>query len=211
MNRIYAPHDASIGRYERLAAHEATIARQPAARQPLARFLLSYDGASGFLTSLSMQLSRWGRLSDKQWAAAGRIHAEQAGREPAGRRERAGSEPAPVGVYRQDGRLFVVREFTPQGEDRKVRYAREIIPLTAAQGDRLSQDGERVRIEERKAPGMQYRLAAADALPMAEVTALSVQWEHCLVCGRHLRVAESVERGIGPVCYGRQTALIGAA
>ncbi len=118
--------------------------------------------------------------------------------------------PAEVGVYRQDGKLYVVREFTPQGEHRKVRYAREIVPLTDAQGDRLNQQGNRVRIEERKVPGMQYRLTKADALPMAEVTALSIQWESCLVCGRHLRVAESVERGIGPVCHARQAALLGS-
>jgi len=118
--------------------------------------------------------------------------------------------PAEVGVYRQADKLYVVREFTPRGEQRKVRYAREIVPLTDAQGDRLNQQGERVRVEERKAPGMQYRLTKADALPLEEVTALSIQWESCLVCGRHLRVAESVERGIGPVCNGRQAALLGA-
>ena len=181
--------------------------------QPAAGWLRQFDtGRDGFLPKMAFLAGEYGELSPGQWAAVERIMAEHQDRPAQPGRpaqpERRG-EAAPVGVYRQDGNLYVVREFTPQGESRKVRYARQIIPLTGAQGDRLNQQGERVRIEERKVPGMQYRLTAADALPMEEVTALSIQWEHCLVCGRPLRVAESVERGIGPVCYGRQMALLG--
>ena len=178
-----------------------------------ATWLRQFDnGRPGFLSDIAFKLGEYGSLSPKQWAAVERIMHERQGQQAQGGQGQPAPRndtPAMVGVYRKDGKLYVVRQFTPQGEQRKVTYAREIVPLTPAQGDRLNQDGERVRIEERKAPGMQYRLAPADALPLEEVTALSVQWESCLVCGRHIRVAESVERGIGPVCYGRQAALLG--
>jgi hypothetical protein len=134
-------------------------------------------------------------------------------------------QPAEVGVYRRDGKLYVVREFTPRPETErdhgvrtgtvrqqgKVRYARQIIELTAAQGDRLNEQGDRIRTEEARAPRMQFELTAADRLTVEEVEALSVKFSYCLVCGRHLRVAESVEAGIGPVCRKRQQGALAAA
>jgi len=188
----------------------STIARETKIQHPAAaKFLagVDYQRTQGFLADMAYQVDEYGRLSPRQWAVVERIMNERNTQAQA--TGRPADTPAAVGVYRKGGKLYVVREFTPQGESRKVRYAREIVPLTDAQGDRLNQQGSRVRIEERKAPGMQYRLAQADALPLEEVTALSIQWESCLVCGRHLRVAESVVRGIGPVCHGRQAALLG--
>jgi hypothetical protein len=223
MNHVHAPHDASQQRYQEMVRAERIISQQAPARQDVARYLYAQPvGGNAFLASLAAQLDRRGTLSPRQWECATdnmrrsqrpAARVEGPDRAPGGgaaqRQAPRNDTPAAVGVYRKDGSLYVVREFTPQGEQRKVRYAREIVPLTDAQGDRLNQQGERVRVEERKAPGMQYRLTQADALPLEEVTALSIQWESCLVCGRHLRVAESVERGIGPVCHGRQAALLG--
>lgn len=119
--------------------------------------------------------------------------------------------PAETGVYRKDGRLYVVREFTPQGEDRKVRYARELVDLTPGQGDRVTEDGQAARIQEVKAPRMQWALTDADLLPMDEFKALSLRFERCLACGAHLEVKESVEAGIGPVCAGRQRLRLAAS
>jgi hypothetical protein len=120
--------------------------------------------------------------------------------------ERQDGQPAGLGVYQRDGRIFVVREFTPDGESRKVRFAREIVTLRDAQGDRLDNDGQHVRYEEIKAPRMQWELKDEELVPMEELSRLGVQFGHCIVCGTKLEVADSVERGIGPVCAKRQQA-----
>lgn len=125
--------------------------------------------------------------------------------------ERQDGQPAGLGVYRKDDRIYVVREFTPQGESAPVRYARELVDLNRGQADRLNGDGEHVRYEERKAPRMQYRLCDADLMPLEDVRQLSIQYRHCLICGTKLEAAESVERGIGPVCEKRQQRTLVAA
>lgn len=118
------------------------------------------------------------------------------------------SQPAEVGVYRHDDTLYVVREFTPQGESRKVRYARKLVQLGDGQADRLNGAGARVRYDEQRAPGMQFELQPAELLSVSQVEALSVEWGQCLLCSRALKVAESVQRGVGPVCAGRQSAAL---
>lgn len=124
---------------------------------------------------------------------------------------RADGEPAAVGVYQRDGRVYVVREFKPANEDRKVRYAREVVTLRDGQGDRLGLGGERVRYEEVTAPGMQWQLLDGELVPMGELSRLGIRFGRCLVCGTRLEVASSVERGIGPVCARRQLASLGSA
>jgi Family of unknown function (DUF6011) len=118
--------------------------------------------------------------------------------------ERPDGNPAELGVYRRDGRIYVVREFTPEGSREKVRYARELVALTEGQANRLNGDGEHVRYEERKAPRMQHRLTDDDLMPLEDVKRLSIAYGHCIPCGAKLEAAESVERGIGPVCAKRQ-------
>lgn len=120
-------------------------------------------------------------------------------------RPAARGELAATGVYRHADTVYVVREFTPQGEPgRKVRYARRLAELSAAQGNRVNDAGEAVRFQEVKAPGMQYQLTPAELLSVDEVERLSLATGYCLVCGRKLRVEASVKSGIGPVCAGRQ-------
>lgn len=119
--------------------------------------------------------------------------------------------PAAVGVYRHAGDILVIREFTPRGESHKVRYARKIVALRPGQAERLNGAGAAVRYEEAKAPGMQYRLTPAELLSVAEVEALSLEWGKCIVCGLSLRVEKSIKRGIGPVCFGRQSAALSGA
>ncbi len=115
---------------------------------------------------------------------------------------------AEPGAYVRDEegkrRIFVVREFTPAGEIVKVRYAREIISLTATESDRLNEEDQRVRFKEIKAPGMQFRLRDEELMSIEEVRKLSIQWGKCIPCGAPLKVADSVSAGIGPVCEGRQ-------
>ncbi len=55
------------------------------------------------------------------------------------------------------------------------------------------------------APGAARILSEATPLSPAEATRLSHLHGVCVICAKHLKVRESVERGIGPVCYKRLT------
>jgi len=115
---------------------------------------------------------------------------------------------AECGVYRtQDGRIYVVRERKFPDSDGPVRYAREIVALSEDAADRISEDGAKARYQEVKAPGMVWKLTAADALPLADFQALCQHYEQCMACGITLRAAKSLEEKIGPVCGGRQRKL----
>lgn len=141
-------------------------------------------------------------------AAAGEVRNWGQRKPPSEHKQRLNSAPAELGVYRKDGRLYVVREFTDDG--RTIRYAREIVPLTEGEGDRVDGNGERARIKEVKAPRMQWVLTKADAMSLDDLMALSLQWSHCLSCGHAIHTAASIvdRNGLGPVCYGRQVALV---
>lgn len=56
------------------------------------------------------------------------------------------------------------------------------------------------------ARGMMTVLREEDRLTVEQATQLGHMHGICAVCGRLLTVPQSVERGIGPVCYGRLTA-----
>lgn len=127
------------------------------------------------------------------------------------------SQPAPLGVYVWPGDqvnpagVYVIKEFHPSDKPKgvKVRYARYLKGLTLTQGDRMNEEGEAVRWQEVRAPGMQWKLTPAHAMPMADVKRFSQVYRHCLVCSARLKVKESIDRAMGPVCYGRQSALLG--
>jgi len=117
---------------------------------------------------------------------------------------------AECGLYRHEGRLYVVREFTPQGENRKVRYARELVPTEGSQADRANGHGDAVKVKGIKAPGMQWNLAPSEAVSLEEVAALGIQFGECLLCGQAIETKESVvdRGGIGPVCITKQSRLL---
>ena len=121
--------------------------------------------------------------------------------------------PAACGLYRRGERLFVVREFTPQGEDRKVRFARELVATTGHQADRAGEDGEAKKLRSVKAPGMQWELTPAEAVPLDEAKRLGIRFGECLLCGTPIEAKESVDDrgGIGPVCWRKQTELLALA
>jgi hypothetical protein len=52
-------------------------------------------------------------------------------------------------------------------------------------------------------PGVVGRLSATDALTEVQAASLGHQYGRCVLCGKELSDADSVARGIGPVCYAR--------
>lgn len=106
------------------------------------------------------------------------------------------SEPAKLvpGVYQTGEGIFVVKPT----KDRQRIYAKRLVEI---QGDRLTASGERKQIEFEYAAGAVYRIQPEDRMSAEEAKRLTVLYGHCIVCGRFLKAGESVERGIGPICF----------
>lgn len=72
--------------------------------------------------------------------------------------------------------------------------------LVEIRGDRLNEEDDHVRIEFEYAPGQFKKLNAEMKMSAEEGKALTIRYGRCLACGRVLKNAVSVERGIGPIC-----------
>jgi hypothetical protein len=99
-----------------------------------------------------------------------------------------------MGVFKKDGRIYVVK---PNKEKTRV-YAKEIVESPA----RMTENGAIVDFETRYAPGIVFKLTEADRWDLADAKDFLTKFSRCIVCGRHLKAAKSVERSIGPVCAG---------
>jgi hypothetical protein len=97
-----------------------------------------------------------------------------------------------MGVFRKDGRIYVVK---PNREKTAV-YAKEIVESPA----RMTENGEVVDFETRYAPGVVFKLTETDRWDLADAKDFLTKFARCIVCGRHLKAAKSVEQSIGPVC-----------
>lgn len=100
------------------------------------------------------------------------------------------------GVYRVEGDVFIVKPT----RDRQRLYAKRLVELGPAQGDRLNANADHVRVEFEYAAGAIARIRAEHRMSVEEGKALTLRYGRCICCGRALKVAESVERGLGPVC-----------
>jgi hypothetical protein len=101
--------------------------------------------------------------------------------------------PLTAGVYEVNGEIFNVK-----WNQRKTNlYAQRLIEIN---GDRLTELGDVVRIEFEYAPGVVKRLKPHQKMSIERARELTIRYGRCLACGRALKNAESVERGIGPVC-----------
>lgn len=112
--------------------------------------------------------------------------------------DRHGESPAnqpglAPGVYEMDDVVYVVKP----NRERTRLYAKRLVEIG---GDRLTEDGSVVQIEFEYEAGAIYRLRPEHKMPLERAKALTIRYGRCIVCGRRLRAAESVERGIGPVC-----------
>lgn len=105
-----------------------------------------------------------------------------------------------TGLYRHKDNYYVVVQ-SKSNPDR--RYAKRAVPLGERQQDRVNANGQAVRIRFEYDSGIIWRLKDTDRLPAEEANALSIQYGACFLCGRTLKVKESVERGIGPICWSR--------
>jgi hypothetical protein len=106
-------------------------------------------------------------------------------------------DPLTPGVYEKGDDIFVVK---PNREKTRL-YAKRLVEVSLS-APRLLESGDRVDydIEFEYAKGAIYDLAESDRMPYERAKALSIRYGRCINCGRRLKAADSVERGIGPVC-----------
>jgi hypothetical protein len=66
--------------------------------------------------------------------------------------------------------------------------------------DRITEDDDFVKGDWEYDPALKFQLDTARKMTMAEAKAFLVRYGRCVRCGQHLKVGQSVERGLGPVC-----------
>ena len=110
---------------------------------------------------------------------------------------------APAGLVRNgafklpNGDIFIVK---PSKTNKGHFYAKKLV---IAPSQRLTKGGAVVDFDFEYAPGAIYQLTEADRMKPEEATALMIKYGRCIMCGRPLKVAQSVERGMGKVCWGK--------
>jgi hypothetical protein len=103
----------------------------------------------------------------------------------------SGIEP---GVYElEDGTIYVVKPT----KDKQRLYAKRLIEIGST---RLNAEDEVVQIDFEYERGAISKIRPDHKMPFERAKALTIRYGRCIVCGRRLKVAESVERGIGPKC-----------
>lgn len=96
------------------------------------------------------------------------------------------------GVYETKDGIFVVKP----NKDKTRLYAKKLVESSS----RLTEAGTVVDFDFVYAPGIIYLLTPSMKMPLERAKGLMIRYGRCIVCGRHLKVADSVEKGIGPVC-----------
>lgn len=115
-------------------------------------------------------------------------------RTPIGRDDSTGEQVTlEPGVYESEQGIFVVK----RTRDKQRLYAKKLVEINA---QRATESGERVEIEFEYARGAIRHLKPEHKMDVERAKALTIRYGRCINCGRHLKAAESVERGIGPVC-----------
>lgn len=104
------------------------------------------------------------------------------------------TEALTPGVYEvAPGEIYVVKP-----NQAKTRlYAKRLVEINA---DRLTETDEIVQIEFEYAPGAIFNIRPEHRMDAERGKALTIRYGKCICCGRKLKAAQSVERGIGPIC-----------
>jgi Family of unknown function (DUF6011) len=184
------------------------------------------DRCGNFVRDMATKIRNAQILSPNMMRVVVKIKSERAERE-ARQAEReaeraskpgAGDQSALVpGVYRLDGRVYVVvgnkiyiawrrtckdAPGTARPADARV-YAKRLVESAP----RETEAGTEIPFELQYDKGAIFRLTLSDRMPLAEAEVLTTRYGKCIapgpnggICGRRLRAAKSVRRGIGPVC-----------
>lgn len=99
---------------------------------------------------------------------------------------------------------------TPEGKIYQVKWNRgktnlyaKVLTMTSGEAARLTATGATVKAEYVYEAGAIRKISATDRITGERAEELSIVFSNCIVCGRHLKAADSVKAGIGPVCRGK--------
>jgi hypothetical protein len=100
-----------------------------------------------------------------------------------------------IGVYRvpETGTIYVVK---PNREKTRL-YAKRLEQIS---GNRLTHSDEVVNWKLVYESGAIYKLKPEYKMSYDDAREWSIRFNHCIICGRFLKDAQSVAEGIGPVC-----------
>jgi hypothetical protein len=110
--------------------------------------------------------------------------------------ENKGTPITEPGAFEYGGHVYIVKH----NRAKTNLYAQKVVE---APSDRLNQKDERVPIELEYERGAMAFLREEHRLDADRAKELTIRYGRCIVCGKRLKVAESLERGIGPVCWKR--------
>ena len=99
------------------------------------------------------------------------------------------------GIYEHDGKIYKV-----QYNKTKTNLYAKVLTMTIGEAKRLTAAGSTVKAEYVYAPGAFREIDASHRITGPRAEELSIVFNNCIVCGRHLKAADSVKAGIGPVC-----------
>lgn len=117
---------------------------------------------------------------------------------PAVSRSSGDTSAVTPGVYRrEDGTVFSVRVGRQSGRP----YALRMVEIG---GRRLTEADTTVQVDFEYEASAISTLRPEHRLSVEETEALSIRYGRCLLCSHRLKAADSVKRGIGPVCRKRQ-------
>lgn len=102
------------------------------------------------------------------------------------------------GLYEHDEKIYQVKRSKTSGN----LYAK-VLTMTIGEAMRLTASGSTVKAEYVYAPGAFREIDASNRITGERADELSIVFSNCIVCGRHLKAADSVKAGIGPVCRGK--------
>lgn len=103
-------------------------------------------------------------------------------------------EQVKPGVYElPTGEIYVVK---PNQKGTHV-YAKRLVETPS---ERVTEQGEHVKFDFVYESGAIFKIWPEHQMDLKRARELMIRYGRCIVCGAHLKVAQSVERGIGPVC-----------
>lgn len=111
--------------------------------------------------------------------------------------ENKGTPIEEPGAFKYGHDVFIVR---PNRGDKTRLHARRVVE---APSDRLNEHGEGIPIDLVYERGAMAYLREEHRLDAETAKKLTVRYGRCIVCGTPMKRKESVERGIGPVCWKR--------
>lgn len=100
-----------------------------------------------------------------------------------------------IGIYELAGKIYKIK----QTKDKTRKYAM-VLTYDVGTAERLTASGTVINAEYTFAKGAIYDLRPEHRITGDRAEQLSIVFSSCIVCGRHLKAADSVARGIGPVC-----------